>query len=249
MESCISDNCHAANQVSSGYIIKDTANQSVVAALFNRMQQYEKTPSRKQSTYFTSGTGTSSSEKWKLSEEGNIQGDRLDVGNEVTDGIVCQNVATQACGLPMLENLAKACTKFWVTESKNDLVIKKPKCDYEVPWNCDEFGSPILNEYILRNRDIHSHYKSNERRWFDLQNLIFKLPTAVMNIANICLDANNKDRLIESKEVVLKATDAIILLEEHQNKKYSNVRNNSDLLCQNTIEAFAIKTIHLQNLY
>ena len=112
MESCISDNCHAANQVSSGYVIKDTANQSVVAALFNRMQQYEKTPSRKQSTYFTSGTGTSSSEKWKLSEEGNIQGDRLDVGNEVTDGIVCQNVATQACGLPMLENLAKACTKF-----------------------------------------------------------------------------------------------------------------------------------------
>ena len=76
------------------------------------MQQYEKTPSRKQSTYFTSGTGTSSSEKWKLSEEGNIQGDRLDVGNEVTDGIVCQNVATQACGLPMLKNLAKACTKF-----------------------------------------------------------------------------------------------------------------------------------------
>ena len=33
-----------------------------------------------------------------------------------------------------------------------------------------------------------------------------------MNAANICLDADNKDRLIESKEVVMKAVDAITLL-------------------------------------
>ena len=33
-----------------------------------------------------------------------------------------------------------------------------------------------------------------------------------MNIANICLEADNKDQLIQSKEVVVKAIDAIILL-------------------------------------
>ena len=33
-----------------------------------------------------------------------------------------------------------------------------------------------------------------------------------MNIANICLDADNKDRLTESKEVVTKAIDAVTLL-------------------------------------
>ena len=33
-----------------------------------------------------------------------------------------------------------------------------------------------------------------------------------MNIANICLDADKKDRLIESKEVVVKTIDAITLL-------------------------------------
>ena len=42
LESCNSENRHAANQVSSGCIIKETANQSVVAALYNRMQPYEK---------------------------------------------------------------------------------------------------------------------------------------------------------------------------------------------------------------
>ena len=61
LESCKSENRHATNQVSSGYIIKETANQSVVAALFNRIQPYEEAPSRKRSTSITSGSGTSGS--------------------------------------------------------------------------------------------------------------------------------------------------------------------------------------------
>ena len=148
MESFNSDNCHAANQVSSGYIIKEKATQPVVASLFNRMQPYEKAPSGKRSTSITSGSGTGS-KKWKLSEEGNIQGDGLDVGNEVIDENVCQKVAPQACDPPILENLAKACTKFWIIESKNDLVIKKLKSDFAVSSNCDKFYSPILNEEIF----------------------------------------------------------------------------------------------------
>ena len=142
----------------------------------------------------------------------NIRRDGLDVGNEVIDENVCQKVAPQACDPPILENLAKACTKFWIIESKNDLVIKKLKSDFAVPSNCDKFYAPILNEEILKKRNINSYYKRNNRRWFDLQNLILKSSTAVMNIANICLDADNKDRLIDSKEMVVKAIDVITLL-------------------------------------
>ena len=98
LKSCNSENLHAANQVSSGYIIKETANESVLAAFLNRMEPYEKASSRKRSTSITSGSDTSGSKKRKLSEEGNIQGDRLDVGNEIVDEIVCKKVAPQACG-------------------------------------------------------------------------------------------------------------------------------------------------------
>ena len=70
-----------------------------------------------------------------------------------------------------------------------------------------------------------------------------------MNIANICFDADNKDRLIKLKERVVKATDVIHCLEEHHKKKHSNVRSDSDLLCQKTIEAFAITTLHPQSFY
>ena len=68
LESCSSENRHAANQVSSGYIIKETANQSGVAAFFSRMQPYDKASSRKWSTSITSGRCTSGSKKRKLSE-------------------------------------------------------------------------------------------------------------------------------------------------------------------------------------
>ena len=111
-----------------------------------------------------------------------------------------------------MANLAKACSKFWVTESENDLAVKKLKSDFAVPSNCDKFYSLILNEEIFKKRKIHSYYKRSDRRWFDLQNSILKSSTAVVNIANICLDADNKDQLIESKEVVVKAIDAMTLL-------------------------------------
>ena len=60
-----SENRYAANQVSSRYIIKETKNQSVAAALCNKMQPHEKAPSRKRSTSITSGSGTSGSKKRK----------------------------------------------------------------------------------------------------------------------------------------------------------------------------------------
>ena len=164
------------------------------------------------STSITSSSGTSGSKKRKISEKGNIQGDGLAVGNELINEIVGWKVAPQICGPPILDNLTKACTKFWVTESKNDLVIKKLKSEFAVCSNCDKFSSPILNEEILKNRNVHSYCKTNGRRWFYLQNSILKSSTAVMNIANICFDADNKDRLIKLKERVVKATDVITLL-------------------------------------
>ena len=58
-----------------------------MAALFN-MQPYEKALSRMWSTSITSSSGTSGSKKRKISEKGNIQGDGLDVGNELINEIV-----------------------------------------------------------------------------------------------------------------------------------------------------------------
>ena len=69
-----------------------------------------------------------------------------------------------------------------------------------------------MNEEILKNKNIHSFYKRNYKRWFDKQNLILRATAAVIDIANICLVADNKNRLIQSKDVVVRSIDTITLL-------------------------------------
>ena len=69
-----------------------------------------------------------------------------------------------------------------------------------------------MNEEILKNKNIHSFYKGNDKRWFDIQNLILRATAAVIDIANICLVADNKNRLIQSKDVVVRSIDTITLL-------------------------------------
>ena len=81
-----------------------------------------------------------------------------------------------------------------------------------VASNCPKFYVPTLNEEIIKNKNIHHYYKRNDKRWFDLQNIVLKATSAVVEIANLCLEANNKNEVIHSKDVVVKAIDAITLL-------------------------------------
>ena len=78
--------------------------------------------------------------------------------------------------------------------------------------NCPKFYVLRLNEEINKNKNIHHYYKRNEKRWFDLQNIVLKATSAVVEIANLCLEANNKNEVIHSKDVAVKAIDVNTLL-------------------------------------
>lgn len=89
---------------------------------------------------------------------------------------------------------------------------KKFKSDYAVPSHCDEFFSPILNEKIKKNKNvINSNYKCDSR-WVDIGSLILNAAASVINIASIYLDEGNKNRMKESKEIIVKVIDTITLL-------------------------------------
>ena len=81
-----------------------------------------------------------------------------------------------------------------------------------VASNCPTFYVPTLSDEIIKNKNIHHHYKRNNKRWFDLQNIVLKVASAVVEIANLCLQADNKNEVIHSKDVVVKVIDAITLL-------------------------------------
>ena len=71
---------------------------------------------------------------------------------------------------------------------------------------------PTLNEETVKNKNIHHYYKRNDKRWFDLQKIDLKATSAVLENVNLCLEADNKNDVIDSKDVVVKAIDAITLL-------------------------------------
>ena len=50
-----------------------------------------------------------------------------------------------------------------------------------------------MNEEIIKNKNIHHCYKGNGKLWFDLQNIVLKETSAVVEIANLCLEADNKN--------------------------------------------------------
>ena len=58
---------------------------------------------------------------------------------------------------------------------------------YVIHLNWEEFHVPLLNEEILKNKNIHSFYKRNEKPWFDIQNLILKATAAVIDLDSIWL--------------------------------------------------------------
>ena len=59
---------------------------------------------------------------------------------------------------------------------------------------------------------IAVHCKFNDKRWFDLQNIALKATAAVVDIANLCLEADNKNEVIYSKDVVVKTIGVFTLL-------------------------------------
>ena len=145
-------------------------------------------------------------------KRGREEGHETDVCDETVNQIVYEKETPKANGPPILSNLAEVFKKFWLIESKNHQTIKKLKLDCVIPSNCEEFHVLLLNEEILKNKNIHSFYKRNDKRWFDIQNLILRATAAVIDIANICLVADNKNRLMQSKDDVVRSIDTITLL-------------------------------------
>ena len=87
-------------------------------------------------------------------------------------------------------------TKLWQNESWNKQKIIKLKIEYLVASNCPKFYVATLNKEIIKNKDIHHYYKSNDKQWFDLQNIILKATSAVVKIANLFLEAGNKNEVL-----------------------------------------------------
>ena len=95
--------------------------------------------------------------------------------------------------------------------ARKEQKTKKLKNEYLVASNCPKFYVPTLNKEIIKNKNIHHYYKSNDNRSFPSERSI-KGSGCSGNIANLCLEADNKDEVINSKYVVVQVIDPLTLL-------------------------------------
>ena len=86
------------------------------------------------------------------------------------------------------------------------------KTEYLFVSNWSKFYDPTLNEEIIKNKNILRYSESNDKRWFNLQNITLKETSAVTEIANLCLESDNKNEVIHSKDGAVKSLNGIILL-------------------------------------
>ena len=172
-----------------------TGKHSLVAGLFNQNASVFKTFGQSSSHSPSQGINVahSISSKRKLEDEND-----LNVSNEIIEQIVTEKESPQAYDSPILENLASAVTKFLQTEARNEQKIKKLKNEYLVPSNCQNLYVPTLNEEIIKSKNIHHYYKRNDKQWFGFQNIVLKATPGVEEIANLCLEADNKIEVIPS---------------------------------------------------
>ena len=84
------------------------------------------------------------------------------------------------------------------------------KNEYLVALNFPKFYVPKLNEEIIKNKNIHHYHRRNDKRQFDLQNVVSKAAVAVVDFANLCLESNKKNEVIYSEDIFAKVTITLI---------------------------------------
>ena len=136
----------------------------------------------------------------------------LQLDDDILNEIVGQRTASVHYGLPISDKLATVAVKFWEKDSQNNNLIKKLKEDLKVPQNCTKLRVQVLNSDIYKNKHILPYYKRNDKKYQDMQDTVIRASAAVLQIADLCLEADRNNQAILSKPVVAKAIDAITLL-------------------------------------
>ena len=138
----------------------------------------------------------------KVSEDGNFQ-----LHEEIIDTIIGEIQSRQNSDLGIISKLEVGIKKFWTENSKNNSLFKGYKYQLAISENYEYIKVPLLNDNVLKNKKIHYYYKRNGNKYADMQQLLTQTCTAVINIANDCLKADNSN-----KTVVLNASDAITIM-------------------------------------
>ena len=86
--------------------------------------------------------------------------EQINMEEELLNAILHERSTPQLLGPEISAKLSEVAKRYWGKQSRNSALIKKLQEDHRIPQNCEDIRVPLLNEYILKNKNIHYFYKT-----------------------------------------------------------------------------------------
>ena len=135
--------------------------------------------------------------------------------------------------------------KYWSEESKNSAVVNKILDGLKIPANCSVIRVPILNEAVAKNRKIMPFHKRADKRLSDIQKGLIFATSAVFEIADELILAQNENRPPNLKKFLDHTVDSVTLM-GRAHKQMSAERK--ERLKPERLEHYATKKFQMQNI-
>ena len=123
-----------------------------------------------------------------------------------------EKMREEELGPAISSQLAEVAMKYWSEESKNPVAVNKILDGLKIPAICSGVCVPILNEAAPKNRKIISFHKRADKRLSDIQKGLIFATSAVLEIADELILAQNEIRPPNLKKVMGHTVDSITLL-------------------------------------
>jgi len=127
---------------------------------------------------------------------------RLDITEEILSQVDKEMPAPVELGPDIKENLAKRIVVQFKERSQKTEVKRQICKNYIVPGNCASLAVPKINPPILGMKFFSEYHKRTERALYDTQLTLLKASSAVIEIANSLLVADETSKIADTKKLV-----------------------------------------------
>ena len=119
---------------------------------------------------------------------------------------------SEELGPAISSQLAEVAMKYWSEEYKNPVVVNRILDGLKIPANCSRICVPILSEAVDKNRKNMPFHKRADKRLSDIQKGLIFVTSAVLEIADELILAQNESRPPNLGKVMGHTVDSITLM-------------------------------------
>ena len=123
-----------------------------------------------------------------------------------------EKISEEELGSVISSQLAEVAMKYWSEESKNPVVLNKILDGSKIPANCSGMRVTILNEAVAKNKKIMPFHKRADKILSDVQKGLIFATSAVLEIVDELILAQNENRPPNLKKVMGYTVDSVTLM-------------------------------------